>query len=250
MELVLTIGNFHLKGALFEDGEIIAPFLLPLDFEQLKNLLSEKGVSRAFLSVVNLQKKGEATRLFEALSIPFSLFDPGQVKITLDVDEPDVVPADRIANVYGALHHFPQNDCIVVDLGAAVTFDVIGSRGVYLGGAIYPGPHIGAEALASYSSALTKVKAQIPEVTIGRTTEAEIQSGLYWGLLGAVERITSELRLTLDSQSDLKIIATGGLIHHFAEGDFTQNLSELVDLIDPALTLLGLYEIMKEQKET
>ncbi len=246
MDLVLDLGNFRLKGAFFDGDRVVSHFRTPYDMSELKGILSSVKSDATLISSVNREGEAKVKALFDELNLPFNLLDFSKVKVVLDVDEPEQVGHDRIANVYGALYHFPQNDCVVVDIGTAVTFDYAACNGHYLGGAIYPGVDIGAKALAQYTSLLPEVKIVKPESPIAKTTETHIQGGLYWGLLGAVERITFEMRRLAPSPSDVKVIATGGLIASVEQ--LTQDLSDIVDLIDPALTLIGLHEIMKEKK--
>lgn len=241
MDLVLDIGNFRIKGAFFEGDILKKRFSLPLTGESLKEQLQP--VERCLISSVNDLALNEVKKVLEATSIPYQLIDFSKLKVALEVDEPDAVGHDRIANVYGALHRFPQNDCIVIDIGTAVTFDLIGKEGRYLGGAIYPGMEIGSKGLNLYTDKLPKVEAKRPPSVLGKTTETHIQSGLYWGLLGAIERIIAELRQTADYPGSVKVIATGGATRR---EEFIADLSDLVDLIDPELTLIGLHEILKE----
>ena len=242
MDLVLDIGNFRMKGAFFEGDEVMSPFVLPLEVEALKHVLENKQIERTLVSSVNDSFEGEVKK-----TLDYELLDFSKVKVKLDVDEPQSLGHDRIANVYGALSHFPQNNCVVVDLGTAVTFDFVGCNGCYLGGAIYPGIDIGAKALAEYTDKLPLVSCARPETAVAKTTETHIQAGLYWGLLGAVERLTFEMRQSVESPSDVKVIATGGLFRQLQGEKFAQDMSDLVDLIDPLLTLIGLHEIMKEK---
>ncbi|MBS0629781.1 MAG: type III pantothenate kinase [Verrucomicrobia bacterium] len=246
MDLVLDIGNFRVKGAFFEGDRLVSKFRIPYEMEQLKGILSSVKCDATLISSVNRSGEEKVKGVFNELGLPFNLLDFSKVNVVLDVDEPEQVGHDRIANVYGALFHFPQNDCVVVDIGTAVTFDYAACNGHYLGGAIYPGVDISAKALAQYTSLLPEVKIAKPASSIAKTTETHIQGGLYWGLLGAVERITFEMRSLSPSPSDVKVIATGGFLERIEE--FAQDLSDIVDLIDPALTLIGLHEIMKEKK--
>lgn len=246
MDLILDIGNFRIKGASFQEDEITSFFVIPPESKQLEKVLEGKTFDRCLVSSVNAPAMDAVKQVLTAKNLPFEMLDYSTIKIDLDVDEPESVGHDRIANVYGALFRFPQNDCIVVDIGTAVTFDYVGATGSFSGGAIYPGIDIGAKALAEYTDKLPEVKIAIPETAIAKTTESNIQSGLYYGLLGAIERITFEMRSTASNPSDVKVLATGGLLGRLGE-DFVKDLSDIVDLIDPALTLIGIHEIMKEK---
>lgn len=245
MDLVLDIGNYRIKGAFFQESALVESFALPCRMEELKKKLEGRTFEHTLISSVNDPIEKAVHALFSSLQLPYQLLDFSKVKVILDVEEPEAVGHDRIANVYGALFHFSQNDCIVVDIGTAVTFDLLTRQGHYLGGAIYPGMEIGAKGLAAYTNKLPEVQAVRPPSPLGKTTITHIQSGLYWGLLGAIERIVSELRMTAPNPSAIKVIATGGAT---TNQDFVKDLSDLVDLIDPQLTIIGLHEILKEFK--
>src|SRR2546421_1222697 len=61
-----------------------------------------------------------------------------RLPITLDVEEPLSVGADRILNTLAAATLF-RRDTIVVDFGTATTFDCITSEGRFIGGGLYAG---------------------------------------------------------------------------------------------------------------
>src|SRR5256885_6538114 len=61
-----------------------------------------------------------------------------KLPITLDVEEPLQVGADRILNTLAAAQLF-HRDTIVVDFGTATTFDCITADGHFLGGGVMPG---------------------------------------------------------------------------------------------------------------
>ncbi|MCI0381811.1 MAG: type III pantothenate kinase [Chlamydiae bacterium] len=253
--LVLDIGNFRVKGAFFKEENVKNFFSIPKNEDlmaQLTSSLEAGHFDKCLISSVNEPVFKQIRVLFQKKGWPFILLKSSDIKIELKVDEPEALGSDRIANVYGALHHFPQNDCIVVDIGTAVTFDCISKAGQYVGGAIYPGPEIGAKALANYTDKLPHVTPDKPLSALGKTTETHIQSGLYWGLLGAIERIVAELRMTANSPSSVKILATGGSTRIDvtdvcqSKVEFVNDLKDLVDFVDPYLTLVGLHEILKE----
>lgn len=255
--LVLDIGNFRIKGAFFEQDRIARDFnfhLDPFPEEKLHQALRSHTFHACLISSVNSPAQKKICALLEKEELPYQILHFENVKVRLEVDEPEQLGLDRLANVYGALFHFPQNDCIVVDIGSAVTFDCVGKNGSYLGGAIYPGPNISAKALATFTDKLPLVAFDKPSSALAKTTQTHIQSGLYYGLLGAIERLVAELSLTATSPSSVKIIATGGAtrtdntnLSHTKE-QFVEDLQELVDLIQPQLTLIGLNEILKEMK--
>src|ERR1700678_564973 len=83
------------------------------------------------------------------------------------------------ASAPGALARFPTNDCIIVDVGTAITLDFVAKEAPYLGGMIYPGADLCAKALAEYTDKLPLISPQKPESALAKTTETHLQSGIY-----------------------------------------------------------------------
>jgi len=60
-------------------------------------------------------------------------------KLTLSYDDPSKLGMDRFLAMLGALERFPESPLLVIDVGSAVTFDLIDSKGMHQGGLIMPG---------------------------------------------------------------------------------------------------------------
>jgi type III pantothenate kinase len=252
---IIDIGNSCIKIAFFQNDTLIKTFSFDhskLTTNEVQDVLSGFKVKSAFVASVNEKIEQTLCDILDHLCIPYDNLDISQLSLTFSVQEPSAVGHDRIANVYGALHHFPTSDCLIVDIGTAVTFDFVTKEGNYLGGAIYPGCDISAKALSTFTDKLPLANIVKPSSPLGKTTIEHIQSGIYYGLLGAIERILDEIRSTSLSPSSIKILATGGATRIEntaiceAKRAFTDDLKDLVDFINPHLTLLGLYEIFKE----
>jgi type III pantothenate kinase len=152
---------------------------------------------------------------------------------------PTDVGADRIVNGVAAFARY-GGPCIVVDFGTATTFDAISREGEYLGGVICPGVMVSAEALFARAARLPRVEIARPERVVGTTTVGSIQSGLYFGYVGLVDGI---LRRMLEELGEgTKVIATGGLASLIGKG------TELIETVDPDLTLAGLRLIYERNK--
>src|ERR1700722_21012553 len=160
MDLVLDIGNSRVKGGLFEEQELVDAFAFDLQQFHRDAFIRHfegKPIKNTLISSVNSKAEQEVKECLEAQKIGYRLLDFSKLKLVLDVDEPEAVGHDRIANAYGALALFPLNDCIVVDIGTAITVDFIVKEGRYLGGMIYTGAELCAKALADYTDLLPLV---------------------------------------------------------------------------------------------
>jgi type III pantothenate kinase len=153
------------------------------------------------------------------------------VGLDLDVDEPGHLGADRIVDCVAAFHRY-GGPAIIVDLGTATTFDVIGRNGAYKGGAIAAGVATSLKALASNAAQLFNVELHMPERVIGRNTADQLRSGIVAGHLAMLEGMIERTRAELGT--DAQVIVTGGQAPLFADR------SSLFDHFDPDLTLHGL----------
>ena len=153
------------------------------------------------------------------------------IGLRLAVDEPKQLGADRIVDCVAVFTRY-GGPAIIVDLGTATTFDVIGADGAYLGGAIAAGVGTSLKALAANAAQLFNVELHMPEHVIGRNTADQLRAGIVAGHLAMVEGMIERTRAELGT--DAQVIVTGGLAPLFADR------SSLLDHFDADLTLHGL----------
>lgn len=153
--------------------------------------------------------------------------------IELDVSEPASVGADRVVNAIAA-HHLYEGDLIVIDFGTATTFDIVDYRGAYKGGIIAPGINLSLDALVAAAAKLPKIAISPPasRSVIGRTTEAQMHSGVFWGYVAMMEGLVARMRHEIGRPA--RVISTGGLAVLFNDN------SDIFDAIAPDLTITGL----------
>jgi type III pantothenate kinase len=152
--------------------------------------------------------------------------------IKIEIDQPDEVGADRIANSVAAFAKF-GGPVIVVDFGTATTFDVISREGAYIGGLIIPGPETSAAELARRAARLFEVRIEPPRRIVGKSTAEALKSGLFYGAVGQVDYIIDKI-IEETGEARTKLVATGGLANRIAEH------SRHLELVEPTLTLEGL----------
>lgn len=134
---------------------------------------------------------------------------PG-IKTGLNIllDNPAMAGGDLIVGAVAALAEY-KPPLLVVDMGTATTMIALDAKGNFLGGSIFPGVKISAEALSGKTAQLPAISLEAPKKAIGRNTVDCMRSGLMMGtaamLDGMIERMEEELG------SPATVIATGGI---------------------------------------
>jgi type III pantothenate kinase len=131
--------------------------------------------------------------------------------------------ADRLADAVAAWRRC-RTACIVVDMGTAITVNVVNRRGEFVGGAIAPGIATMARSLHDGTSQLPLVP-PVPLADLGRDTTTAIQAGLY----AAARGVIGVGRHLVPGQA--RVYGTGGDAEHF---------TDLFDEVVPHLTLEGI----------
>lgn len=249
MLLAIDAGNTNTVFALFDGDELRARWRIATDPRRtadeyvvwLRQLLDLQSLSisnidavivgtvvpRALHNLVVLSEK-----YFRVVPIVAGR-GKAQWGISLDVDEPEQMGADRALNIIAA-HDKYQCDMIIIDFGTATTFDVADFNGAYKGGVIAPGINLSLDALVGNTAKLPRIALEAPEGTnvIGRTTEDQMLIGVYWGYVSMIEGLIARSKKQIGRPT--KVIATGGLAVLFDQH------SDMFDHIEPDLTLRGL----------
>src|SRR5205085_2394131 len=138
-----------------------------------------------------------------------------KLPITLDVDEPMTVGADRVINTLAASRMY-ERDAIVVDMGTATTYDCITADGVFLGGVIAPGIATSSETLTRRTSKLPATDLAVPRRVIGRRTEECIRAGVMFGAADAIDGIVRRIKQEWPQPQEPLVVATGGFAETMA----------------------------------
>ncbi|HKR55514.1 MAG TPA: type III pantothenate kinase [Gemmatimonadales bacterium] len=248
MLLALDVGNTETTLGLFDGDQLTHHWRLTTTVQRtpdewgaaLTSYLTQAGHStsevRAAIvaSVVPLVSHalGDGIRIAIGQA-PLFVDARSKLPITLDVDEPLTVGADRIVNTLAASQVY-KDDCIVVDFGTATTFDCITREGRFIGGVIMPGVVTAANELVRKTAKLPAAELSAPPHAIGRRTEDCIRSGVLFGTAEAIDGLIRRVRAEWPGGRKPRAIATGGLATLIAP------LCTEIGGTDPDLTLTGL----------
>lgn len=98
---------------------------------------------------------------------------------------------------------------IIFDFGTATTMNVVDGKGVFLGGAIFPGVHMGLEALNEKTALLPEIilDQENPNI-IGTSTSEAMRSAAIYGNVAMVEGMVKKVEQEVGQS--LKVYITGG----------------------------------------
>lgn len=243
MMLCMDVGNSHIYGGVMLNGEIVSRFRLTSKVSTsdeygvfLKQVLRENQCNIddmrhiAICSVVPQLDYSLRSACMKYFSIaPFFLQAGVKTGLNIKYRNPAEVGADRIANAIAATHRFPNTNLIIIDFGTATTFCVITAAKVYLGGAIVPGVRLSVDALGRNTAQLPLVEIIKANQVIGRATIDSIQSGVFYGAIGACHELIRRIKAEAFPGHPVHILATGGFAPLFEQqGIYDEVLPDLV----------------------
>jgi type III pantothenate kinase len=254
MECILgvDIGNTTVEVGIIKDLKNIKSFKLTsdrqktsdnwlIDFITIFNFLeiSKEKIRSVYISStvpIMEDKISEAIRNFLQID-PKILGRNLRIPIKNNYKKPEEVGIDRLLNSYAALKLF-NLPIIAVDLGTAITFDVINKNGEYEGGAIFPGMNASIEALFSKTAKLPRVNLAETKNIVGKTTIESIQSGLLFGYVSLIEGMVDKINKSVSYNHT--VIITGG------NGDLISNNLNISHIYEPYLAMKGIYFLDRE----
>lgn len=240
MHLIIDIGNSTVKTALVNNGEITSLCCYEDHYlEDILGIITDNLIQAAIVSSTRNPDHDLHQALLQRIPqvIIFDHNTPTPIKNRYAT--PDTLGMDRLAAAVGAWSIAPDNDLMIIDLGTAITIDLVSRRGEYLGGNISPGMWMRFAALNHYTQRLPMVDPQTevpPEEAYGRNTVDAIRNGVIRGIEHEIEGYMAENR-------DRKIFFTGGDANYFVKS------SKNTIFADYELVIKGLDLILEYNAE-
>jgi type III pantothenate kinase len=249
MLLCIDIGNTHTHYGVTANGQALSQHQLPtraIDHQVkgfgpiLDRLLAAHPAleGAAFCSVVPAASILLA-RVFEQQRFTrpvFQLTPEKRLGVPLSYPKPEEIGQDRLANAAGA-QALCGTPAIVIDLGTAVTFDILTRSRGYEGGIIAPGLDVMRRYLHEQTALLPLLddSLELPGV-IGRSTVEAMRIGTVIGLGGMIQALLDAVLAEMARRGEPppRVLATGGtasLLEKTLRQPFT---------VVPDLTLRGL----------
>jgi type III pantothenate kinase len=257
MLLVIDVGNSNIVAAVFYKDKLVNKWRLVTHGHQSSDEYGSAIINIMQLDGVNPQKISniivasvvpkmnqiiaDASEKYFKLSPLFLSDNMNKLGIKVLIDNPAEVGEDRLVNSIAAFEEY-RKAAIVIDFGTATTFDVINDKGDYLGGVIAPGINLSMDALSKATAKLPSFAIAKPSSAIGKDTMSAMQSGVFYGYLGLIEKIVSNIKC--EYGKEMIVLATGGLAAMFADD------SDVIELYNPDLTINGLKIIFDRVKSS
>ncbi|WP_207533796.1 type III pantothenate kinase [Desertivirga arenae] len=240
--LIIDIGNSSAKLGLFYNRSIVKTYSFrELGPQQIEEFLEGEKINSSILSTVKAGVENiEAYLSHISRYIRFSTEIEMPVKVHYKT--PNTLGLDRLAAVIGANSLYRNKNCLVIDSGTCITYDLVDSDGNYYGGSISPGINMRYKAMNSFTGKLPLVEFN-PRFSEKNGSDTKtsmisgVQNGVVYEAYGFIESYSRQY-------SDIIILLCGGDFNFFdtqlKNSIFAQNVKTVPDLV-----LIGLNEVIK-----
>jgi type III pantothenate kinase len=250
MLLTIDIGNSNISIGLFQE-ELLKSWRIETNVAKTADeyansilalfkrdsLLLEDVSSVYIASVVPVLNEIFSLVFQQIFQKPIKILEEGDIPITDNLYNRQELGMDRLLNAFAGWKKY-QEPLIIIDFGTAITFDVVGEEGSYLGGIIMPSIRIATEALSNKTAKLPKVDFQVPKKIIGRNTVESMHSGIFFGYIGMIDFCIEKI---FNQQGTCLVVATGG------DASLLKQYSK-IDKMENELTLWGMYFVYQAIK--
>lgn len=239
--LVIDIGNTNSKIAVFKAKELVHyQRVETLTVNNLEEVIATYQVQNFTISSVNTA----VDQFVDFLKRKLNYF-PFSTKISAGIVNKyqtlNTLGLDRWAKVIAVKQLYPNRNCLIIDAGTCITYDVLTDKSEYVGGSISLGIHMRFEALHHFTGKLPLIAwDQTQAIPAGTTTENAIKNGVLQGIVNEVEGFMASEN---NKNENLLVLITGGdanfLMEQLKNSIFASQITH-----DPYLVLKGLNEVI------
>lgn len=243
--LVIDIGNTNSKLAVFNEKTLVDYQVLhQITPAVLSGLIKQYEVSSSTISSVD--RMNEALEQVIAVLKSKTTYVPFSTKSNTGIKNHyqsiATLGLDRWAKVIAAQRCYPGKNCLMIDAGTCITYDLLNSAAEYYGGSISLGLTMRFEALHHFTERLPLVSWDNKETEVpdGRDTITAIKNGVLQGAIHEVEGFIASYN---NKNTGLTVLLTGGnaafLLEQLKNSIFAPQI-----IHDPYLVLKGLNEVI------
>ncbi len=256
----IDIGNTRYKVGFFDENNLIETLSTKEEneiFAFVNHLFEKNFIENIIIASVKADLADFIAKLSQNKTIKNIFFLSADLPIPLKnhYQTPKTLGTDRIAGMCGAKALFPQKNCLVIDIGTCITYDLIDKNDNFFGGTISPGVRMRLRAmheftqklpLLNWTSATNQERNQqesqennfsenFPNIQ-GNSTKDAMFSGAINGVMMEIQGIILHFEHLYE---DLQIILCGGDAFYFEK-----SLKGTI-FAHPKLVLYGLNRILQ-----
>ena len=145
MLMVIDIGNTTIHSGIYSSGNVADTFLInhkETDFSQIRAVIVNnlKNFSIEHIALCSVVKEFEEKLVYELKDYNvFVVRSDLNTGIKMNYSPVESLGVDRFANIVAFTQRYNLPGA-VIDIGSALTLDIIGADKSYMGGLIFPGP--------------------------------------------------------------------------------------------------------------
>jgi type III pantothenate kinase len=239
MNAAIDLGNTFAKIGFFDENNLIE-VKKGLSINELEAIIALKNVKYLIVSSVT-RGQDELENIFKNYNFNKVFLNPATpIPIKKNYETPQTLGSDRLAAAVGANFMFPEQNCLIIDMGTAIKYDYVSADGTFQGGIISLGMRIRFEALHTFTKRLPLVEAhEIPDL-IGKSTISCIQSGVVNGIIAEVNGMIENYQ----KLGNCQVILCGGDAPFF-ESRIKKPTFALSNLVLIGLNRILLYNVEK-----
>ncbi len=257
--LVVDVGNTRAKVAVMQGIESLCEYIVEdCDVRSFAPLFCELIEKWSVQSAIVSSTRGEDVTLeirailqkmlAESNVLVFGVDTPVPIKNSYGT--PNTLGRDRLAAAIGAQAIMAERlgnirDAIVVDLGTAMTMDIVTEKGGFEGGVISPGISMRFKALSEYTAKLPFIEPTIEEFgnicKIAKTTREAIVEGVLGGVAAEIDSFVNNANVNnANKKGFFCIFLTGGGAKHFEK-----RIKNAIFANEDTLVSIGLSKILE-----
>ena len=242
--LIIDVGNTATEFAVFNDGNLqdfLGFFKFPEEFKTAKKVLnSYKNNGNSIddgmvFSVVPNNNEIVQELVEEVFAKKISVFDWKNYKLQKKSPQiKEAIGADLLADLRQADIEY-GGPCLIVDFGTVTKLLQTDKNGTFIGLTFVPGIEISLKLFSQNTALLPEYeKFNVSQGRLGLNTYESMSHGIYYSTVYYVKGVYESLQ-----NKNTKLIVTGGN-HRYIKDEFKNAI------IDPELTLKGMYVLYKE----
>jgi type III pantothenate kinase len=233
--ICIDFGNTSSKIGYFHDSNLIKYFPKIHSDKVIEHCLNLDFDNIMVCSVTKSAE--EINKEFEIFNKPINiLLADTPVPIKKNYETPQTLGADRLAGAVGATVIFPNENCLIIDLGTCIKYDFVESGNIFQGGIIAPGMRMRFKAMHHFTKKLPLINEIEPwPGLIGKNTVNAMQSGVLNGMTAEINGIIEQYKVQL---TKFKIILCGG------DASLFESRLKYPTFVVPELVILGLNKIL------